>query len=90
MFKLQPRGVLFHGPGVEVYEGMIVGAHAKKSNIFVNCCREKKLTNIRAAGSDQSIILAPPKKMGLEDAIQWISEGELVEVTPKAIRIRKR
>ena len=90
MFKLQPRGVLFVGPGTEVYEGMIIGEHAKRSDIFVNGCREKKLTNVRAAGSDQALLLAPRKRMGLEAAIQWISEGELVEVTPKTIRIRKR
>ena len=90
LFNLQPRGKLFVPPGTEVYEGMIIGEHAKNNDIDVNCCREKKLTNVRAAGSDQNAILAPPKRLTLEEAIQWIAEDELVEVTPSAIRLRKK
>ena len=90
LFHLQPRGVLFINSGTEVYEGMIVGEHAKRNDINVNCTREKKLTNMRASGSDQALLIAPPRPVGLEDAIQWIAEDELVEVTPNNIRLRKR
>jgi len=87
---LQPRGVLFIGAGVEVYEGMVIGEHAKRNDIDCNACREKKLTNVRAAGSDQNLVLSPPKALTLEESIQWIAEDELVEITPTDIRIRKR
>jgi GTP-binding protein len=90
LFNLQPRGTLFVGPGTDVYEGMVIGEHAKTNGLDVNVTREKKLTNIRAAGADESIILTPPRLMSLEDAIHWIDEDELVEVTPKSVRIRKR
>ena len=90
LFKIQERGSLFVGPGVQVYLGMVVGEHAHENDIDVNVCREKKLTNIRAAGRDENVILTPPRDMGLEKAIEWIADGELVEVTPKNIRIRKR
>ena len=78
------------GPGVEVYLGMVVGENSRDNDIDVNVCREKKLTNIRAAGRDENVILTPPRDMGLEKAIEWINENELVEVTPKNVRIRKR
>ncbi|MDY0004375.1 MAG: translational GTPase TypA, partial [Polyangia bacterium] len=89
LFHLQPRGVLLIGPGTKVYEGMVVGEHNRPNDIDVNVCREKKLTNIRAAGKDENVILAPPRILGLEQAIEFIAEDELVEVTPQAIRIRK-
>ena len=90
LFKIQERGSLFVGTGVQVYLGMVVGEHSHENDIDVNVCREKHLTNIRAAGRDENVILTPPRDMGLEKAIEWIVEAELVEVTPKNIRIRKR
>jgi GTP-binding protein len=90
LFSIQERGALFTGPGVPVYEGMIIGEHAHPSDLNVNCCREKKLTNIRAAGRDENVILTPPREMGLEKALEWIAEDELVEVTPKSVRLRKK
>jgi GTP-binding protein len=87
--NLQERGALFVGPGEQVYEGQIVGEHCRDNDLPVNVCREKKLTNIRAAGADKSIILKPPRQMTLELALEYIEEDELVEVTPKAIRMRK-
>ena len=87
---LQPRGVLFVGPGVEVYGGMIIGQHAKDNDLDVNPCKGKKLTNIRAAGSDDAIKLTPPRTLTLEQALEFIDEDELVEVTPSSIRLRKK
>ena len=86
---LQDRSELFVGPGDEVYEGMIVGENARSNDMVVNPCREKKLTNIRAAGSDDNIILKPPRDMSLEAALEYIEDDELVEVTPTQIRLRK-
>jgi len=90
LFNLQPRGVLFIPPGVEIYEGMVIGEHNRENNLDVNACREKKLTNIRAAGRDENIILTPPRVMTIETAMEWIDGDELVEITPDAIRIRKK
>jgi GTP-binding protein len=90
LFSIQERGALFYGPGVQVYEGMIIGEHAHPSDLNVNCCRGRKLTNIRAANRDENVILSPPREMGLEKALEWIAEDELVEVTPKSVRLRKR
>jgi GTP-binding protein len=90
LFSIQERGSLFVGAGVTVYEGMIIGEHAHPSELNVNCCREKKLTNIRAANRDENVILTPPREMGLEKALEWISDDELVEVTPKSVRLRKK
>jgi GTP-binding protein len=90
LFSIQERGKLFVPPGVPLYEGMVIGEHAHPSDLDVNASREKKLTNIRAAGRDENVILTPPVQMGLEKALEWISADELVEVTPKSIRIRKR
>lgn len=90
IFNLQPRGQMFVGEGVEVYEGMIVGEHSRDNDIDVQICREKKLTNIRAAGKDEALILTPPRRMSLEECMEFIDMDELVEVTPKAIRMRKR
>ncbi|MFO0983930.1 MAG: translational GTPase TypA [Planctomycetota bacterium] len=88
--SLADRGDFFVKPGDPVYEGLVVGEHCKPNDIVVNVCRMKKLTNIRAAGADKKIILAPPRQFSLEDALEYIEEDELVEVTPKAIRLRKR
>lgn len=90
LFSIQERGYLFVGPGTTVYEGMIIGEHAHPSELNVNACREKKLTNIRAAGRDENVILTPPREMGLEKALEWIADDELVEVTPKSVRMRKK
>ena len=87
---LQPRGELFIAPGAEVYEGMVVGENARANDLDVNITREKKLTNMRASGSDDTIHLVPPRIMNLEQALEFIGEDELVEVTPGAIRLRKR
>ena len=89
-FQLQDRGTLFVSPGEEVYEGMIVGENARDSDLSVNITKEKQLTNVRAAGSDENIILSPPRRFTLEQAIDYIQDDELVEVTPTAIRIRKK
>jgi len=88
-FGLQERGALFVGPGTDVYEGMIVGENARADDMDVNPTKEKKLTNIRAAGSDRNILLKPPRRMSLEEALEYIEEDELVEVTPAVIRLRK-
>jgi GTP-binding protein len=87
--NLQERGTLFIGAGEQVYEGQIAGEHCRDNDLPVNVCREKKLTNIRAAGSDKSIILKPPRQLTLELALEYIDDDELVEVTPKAIRLLK-
>lgn len=89
-FTLQERGSLFVAPGDEVYEGMIVGENSRDNDLVVNVTKEKQLTNIRAAGSDENIILTPPRKFTLETAIDFINEDEVVEITPKNIRLRKR
>ena len=89
LFGLQDRSELLVPPGTEVYEGMIVGENARDHDMAVNPCREKKLTNIRAAGSDENVILKPPRELSLEAALEYIEEDELVEVTPQSIRLRK-
>jgi GTP-binding protein len=90
LFNLQERGRLFIGHGEEVYEGMIIGIHSRDNDLVVNPLKAKQLTNIRAAGSDENIILTPPIRMSLEQALEFIDDDELVEVTPKAIRLRKK
>jgi GTP-binding protein len=90
LYHLEPRGTLFMGPGTEVYEGMIVGESTRDSDLDVNVTREKKLTNMRAAGSDEALRLAPPRELTLDRALEWIDADELVEVTPTAVRVRKR
>ena len=90
LFNLQERGRLFLGPGVEVYPGMIIGEHCRQTDLVVNPAKGKKLTNIRAAGSDDAVILTPPLDMSLEECIAYINDDELVEITPKAIRLRKK
>ncbi|WP_297261338.1 translational GTPase TypA [uncultured Desulfovibrio sp.] len=89
LFNLEPRGTLFVEPGDPVYEGMIVGEHNRDNDIDVNATKEKKLTNLRAAGKDENVILTPVKKMTLEHALHFVREDELVEVTPQSIRLRK-
>jgi GTP-binding protein len=87
--NLQERGILFVGASEAVYEGQIVGEHCRDNDLPVNVCREKKLTNVRAATADKSILLKPPRQLTLELALEYIEDDELVEVTPKAIRLRK-
>ena len=90
LFNAQEKGDLFIGPGVEVYEGMIVGLNSRGEDLAVNVCKEKHLTNTRASGSDDALHLVPPIQMSLEKAIEFIQDDELVEVTPKNIRLRKK
>ncbi|MFA6549465.1 MAG: EF-Tu/IF-2/RF-3 family GTPase, partial [Candidatus Margulisiibacteriota bacterium] len=88
--NLQDRGTLFIGPGVEVYEGMIIGENSRTNDMVANPCKEKKQTNIRAAGADEAIRLTPPINLTLEQALEFIDDDELVEITPKNIRLRKK
>jgi len=90
LYHLQPRGVLLVTEGTQVYEGMIVGENSREVDLDVNVTKEKKLTNIRASGSDEAIKLIPPKLLSLEQAIEFIKEDEFIEVTPKSLRLRKR
>ena len=90
LYNLQDRGSLFLGPGEEVYMGMIVGENRKDNDLVVNICREKKLTNMRAAGSDDTLLLSPPRKMSLEQVLTYLNDDELAEITPKNIRLRKK
>ena len=90
LFNLQERGRLFIGPGVDVYEGMVIGIHSRQNDLNVNPLKAKKLTNVRAAGTDENILLTNPIETTLEYAIEFINDDELVEVTPQAIRIRKK
>lgn len=90
LWNLQDRGEMMISPQTEVYEGMIVGVHTRDNDLVVNVSREKQLTNIRAAGSDENIMLRPPIRLTLEQALEFIEDDELVEVTPKSIRIRKK
>jgi GTP-binding protein len=89
LFHLQPRGTLFIKDGIQVYEGMVVGENSRETDMDINVTKEKKLTNMRASGSDESLQLIPPRILNLEQAIEFIKEDELVEVTPNSIRIRK-
>ena len=88
--NLQQRGEMFIGPGVTVYEGMIVGETSRGGDMVVNVCREKQKTNIRTHAADDAIKLTPPRVLTLETAIEWIADDELVEVTPGNLRVRKR
>jgi GTP-binding protein len=90
LYNLQERGILFAGPGVDVYEGMIIGENAKDTDLDVNIVREKKLTNMRASTSDEAIRLVPYRNLNLEQAIEFIADDEFVEVTPKSLRLRKK
>ena len=90
LWNLQDRGVLFIAPQAKVYIGMIIGEHSRPNDLDVNPIKGKNLTNVRASGSDDAIKLVPPRDLNLERALEWIEEDELVEITPKTIRIRKR
>jgi GTP-binding protein len=90
IWKLQDRGGFFIDAGAEVYVGMIVGENARDQDMNVNVCKNKKLTNVRSSGADDALTLIPPKRMSLEDALEYISDDELVELTPKNIRLRKK
>ena len=90
LYNAQERGDLFIGAGTEVYEGMIVGLNSRGEDIAINVCKEKHLTNTRASGSDDALRLVPPIQFSLEKAIEFIEDDELVEVTPKNIRLRKK
>ena len=90
LFMTQERGVMFIGPGVEVYRGMVVGENNRDEDLDVNVCKEKHLTNMRASGSDEALVLTPPQEMSLEFALEYIGQDELVEVTPNNLRMRKR
>jgi GTP-binding protein len=90
LFNLQERGEMFVAPGAGVYEGMIVGENARDADLNVNIVKEKKLTNMRASTADEAIRLVPPKLLNLEQAIEFVRDDELVEVTPVSIRLRKK
>jgi GTP-binding protein len=89
LFNLEDRGPMIIDAGVKVYQGMLIGIHSRDNDLEVNVLKGKKLTNIRAAGKDEAVKLTPPIKMTLERALSWIQDDELVEVTPKSIRLRK-
>src|SRR5579862_4765283 len=90
LWGLQERGELFVGPGIDVYEGMVIGENAKDTDLDVNVVREKKLTNMRASTADEAIRLVPFRQLNLEQAIEFIADDEFVEVTPKSLRLRKK
>jgi len=90
LYSFQARGILFIRPVVEVYAGMIVGEHSRENDLIINVIRGKKLTNVRASGSDDSIKLSPPRQFSLEQAMEYINDDELLEITPKSIRMRKK
>ena len=90
LFGAQDRGVLFIGPGTPVYEGMVVGYSPKQDDIAVNVCRKKQMTNMRASGSDEALRLVPPRRMSLEECLEFLADDELLEVTPQNLRLRKR
>ena len=89
LFNAQDRGALFIGPGVKVYEGMVVGVSPKQEDITVNVCKKKQMTNMRAAGSDDALRLVPPRRLSLEQCLEFLADDELLEVTPENLRIRK-
>ena len=90
MDNLQQRSTMFVRPGDDVYEGMIIAENARNEDLNVNPCKEKKLTNMRASGSDKNILLKPPRELTLEYALEYIEDDELVEITPSKIRLRKK
>jgi GTP-binding protein len=90
LWKLQDRGRMFVSPGEALYEGMIIGIHSRDNDLVVNPIKGKQLTNVRASGTDEAVRLVPPIQMSLEYAVEFIDDDELVEVTPKSIRLRKR
>jgi GTP-binding protein len=90
LFKIQERSTLFIEPGAPVYEGQVVGENRREGDLDVNVCRAKKLTNVRAAGKDEATVVSPPRRLTIESALEWIEDDELLEVTPAALRLRKR
>ena len=90
IFHLQERGVIFVKPGTPIYEGMVVGEYSRDNDLDVNLTKEKKLTNMRASGHDEATIITPPREIGLDAALEWIAEDELVEITPENVRMRKK
>jgi GTP-binding protein len=90
IWKLQDRGMMFIGHNDKVYAGMVVGEHSRENDLEINVIRGKQLTNVRASGADEAVVLVPPKKMSMEEMMSYINEDELVEVTPKSLRLRKR
>jgi GTP-binding protein len=90
LWKLQERGRMFVSPGDPLYEGIIIGIHSRDNDLVVNPIKGKQLTNVRASGTDEAVRLVPPIQVTLESAIEFIADDELVEITPKSIRIRKR
>ncbi|MPN56693.1 GTP-binding protein TypA/BipA [bioreactor metagenome] len=90
LYNAQERGTLFIGAGVQVYEGMVVGMQAKTEDMTVNVCKKKQLTNTRASGSDEALRLVTPRTMSLEQCMEFLADDELLEVTPKSLRLRKR
>src|SRR5262249_37431205 len=90
LFNLQDRGTLFVGPGDDVYEGMVVGENSRDNDLVVNTTKGKQLTNVRASGTDEAIMLTPYRKFKWKEAIDYIDDDELIEITPTAIRMRKR
>ena len=90
LFNAQERGTLFIGPGEQVYAGMVVGENPRAEDMEVNVCKKKQLTNTRSSGSDDALKLSPPKVMSLEQALDFIDTDELLEITPKSFRIRKK
>ena len=90
LYNAQERGVLFIGPGVPVYAGMVVGETPKQEDISVNVCKKKQLTNMRASGSDDALRLIPPRQMSLEQCLEFLADDELLECTPENLRLRKR
>jgi GTP-binding protein len=90
LWKLQERGRMFVSPGEQLYEGMIIGINSRDNDLVVNPVRTKQLTNVRSSGKDDAIMLVPPIQVTLESAVEFISDDELVEITPKSIRLRKR
>ena len=90
LWKLQDRGRMFSSPGDKLYEGMVIGIHSRDNDLVVNPIKGKQLTNVRASGTDEAVRLVPPVQLTLESAVEFIEDDELVEITPKSIRIRKR
>ena len=90
MFNLQERAEMMVDPQTEVYEGMIVGLNSRDNDLVVNVIKGKQLTNVRASGTDENIVLTPPKKLSLEQALDFIADDELVEITPQSLRLRKK
>ncbi len=90
LYNIQERGELFIGSGEKLYEGMVIGAHSRGNDLVVNACKKKQLSNMRSSGADEALTLTPPKKMSLEEAISFVAEDELLEITPKSIRLRKK